>query len=118
MRGASEQQTALYSYVTLERRVPKDHPLREKQLRDREMAPHVSEYTKGQNMGKNSLTEEERNEKRPQKPLQYAISGYSKSTPTLCLQINRSFSATCSAHRSPPKGDDRTYDGRTYSEIP
>ncbi len=29
MRGASEQQTALYSYVTLERRVPKDHPLRQ-----------------------------------------------------------------------------------------
>ena len=35
-------------------------------LREREIAPHVSEYTQGQNMGKNSLTEAERaDERRP-----------------------------------------------------
>jgi transposase len=33
-------------------------------LRDREVAPHVSEYTQGSNMGKNSLTEEERQDAR------------------------------------------------------
>lgn len=34
-------------------------------LRDREVAPHVSEYTQGgSNMGKNSLTEEERADQR------------------------------------------------------
>jgi Transposase DDE domain len=35
-------------------------------LREREIAPHVSEYTKGQNMAKNSLSEAERaDERRP-----------------------------------------------------
>ncbi len=33
-------------------------------LRDRKVAPHVSEYTKGRNMAKNSLTEQERNDQR------------------------------------------------------
>jgi transposase len=33
-------------------------------LRQREVAPHVSEYTTGQNMAKNSLTEAERNDER------------------------------------------------------
>ena len=33
-------------------------------LRQREIAPHVSEYTTGQNMAKNSLTEAERNDER------------------------------------------------------
>jgi transposase len=33
-------------------------------LWDREVAPHVSEYTQGSNMGKNSLTEEERQDNR------------------------------------------------------
>jgi hypothetical protein len=33
-------------------------------LRDRAVAPHVSEYTQGVNMGKNSLTEEERQDER------------------------------------------------------
>ena len=33
-------------------------------LRDREVAPHVSEYTQGGNMGKNSLTDEERQDTR------------------------------------------------------
>ena len=33
-------------------------------LRDRAVAPHVSEYTQGANMGKNSLTEEERQDER------------------------------------------------------
>jgi len=28
MRGDDAQQTAMFSYVTLERRVPADHPLR------------------------------------------------------------------------------------------
>ena len=33
-------------------------------LREREVAPHVSEYTQGSNMGKNSLTEAERGDER------------------------------------------------------
>lgn len=33
-------------------------------LRDREVAPHISEYTQGGNMGKNSLTNEERQDGR------------------------------------------------------
>jgi hypothetical protein len=33
-------------------------------LRDREVAPHISEYTQGGNMGKNSLTDEERQDAR------------------------------------------------------
>lgn len=33
-------------------------------LREREVAPHVSEYTQGGNMGKNSLTDEERQDAR------------------------------------------------------
>lgn len=33
-------------------------------LRQRKIAPHVSEYTTGQNMAKNSLTEAERNDER------------------------------------------------------
>ena|SRR5487761_1424746 len=28
MRGSREEQKAMFSYVTLERRIPKDHPLR------------------------------------------------------------------------------------------
>ena len=33
-------------------------------LRDREVAPHISEYTQGGNMGKNSLTDQERQDAR------------------------------------------------------
>lgn len=33
-------------------------------LREREVAPHVSEYTEGKNQGKNSLTQEERRDER------------------------------------------------------
>ncbi len=34
------------------------------ELRDRQVAPHISEYTQGGNMGKNSLTDEERQDVR------------------------------------------------------
>jgi IS5 family transposase len=34
------------------------------QLRDRDVAPHISEYAKGQNVAKNGLTEQERNDER------------------------------------------------------
>ena len=33
-------------------------------LRDRDVAPHISEYTEGVNMGKNSLTDKERQDAR------------------------------------------------------
>jgi hypothetical protein len=33
-------------------------------MREREVAPHISEYTQGANMGKNSLTDEERQDMR------------------------------------------------------
>jgi len=64
MRGIDDQQSAMFSYVTLERRVPTTKIKTKKkrtlgadtqyqdgkfvqELREREVAPHIGEYTKG-----------------------------------------------------------------------
>jgi hypothetical protein len=84
-RGDDFQRAAMVSYLPLERRIPADHPLRGARrltdraavmlgadtqyqderiiaaLRDRAVAPQVSEYRKGKaSLGKNALNEQER----------------------------------------------------------
>src|ERR1700688_1673671 len=47
MRGEDQQQSAMYSYVTLERRIPSDHPARQiRMLADRALARMDAELEK------------------------------------------------------------------------